>query len=451
MKLISLKICKTLTSSFIHSLKCHEALSTTFFLMGIGLSACDSLNESPPVSPKISSSSSLMIASNDQALSDIVTTSEQTDCEVACTALAACLVSECSELNPINEVHLAQTCLETCTPQQAYAITSQSCEENIAQLSDRREVIAEACITTDVGSVFNEMTFDVEVTEDVVYAQGLTHSDWSEADGVPMDLLLDVYKPIRANPPKMPVIVFIHGGGFKGGSHKKPEFVQMAHSFAARGWVAFSIDYRVISDFGTLPSDYPEPQGENLTPMHLQQWNAFYPACRDAKAAVRWIRSKADEYALNTDYITAIGGSAGSFIALALGVTNEEDCVDELSTDEDATLLTTHLEHSSKIHTIIDHWGGVGIIRMLELLTPGERFDETDAPISIIHGTEDLAVPFAQAEKIKMEYDNTGVEYAWYPLDDLGHGPWEAKVDDKSLTELAFDFIVEQQGLEVND
>lgn len=86
---------------------------------------------------------------------------------------------------------------------------------------------------------------------------------------------------------------------------------------------------------------------------------------------------------------------------------------------------------------------------MLEILTPGARFDDTDPPISIIHGTDDLAVPFTEAEEIKAEYDSTGVDYAWYPLEGVGHGPWEVEIDGESLTELAFDFIIEQQGLEV--
>ena len=182
----------------------------------------------------------------------------------------------------------------------------------------------------------------------------------------------------------------------------------------------------------------------------IDQFHAFYPACRDAKAAIRWIRSKADEYSLNTDYITALGGSAGSYISLALGVTTEDDCVTEISEDEDPTLSGTHLALSSQVHTVIDHWGGTGIIRVLEMMTPGDRFDATDAPISIVHGTEDPTVSFMEAEQIKAEYERTGVNYAWYPLDGAGHGPWQAHVDGKSLTDLAFDFIVEQQGLEVN-
>ena len=88
-------------------------------------------------------------------------------------------------------------------------------------------------------------------------------------------------------------------------------------------------------------------------------------------------------------------------------------------------------------------------MRALELMTPGARFDATDAPSSIVHGTLDRTVPFSQGEEIKAEYERTGVPHAWYPLPEKGHAPWDATVNGKTLTELAYDFIVEQQALEV--
>jgi dipeptidyl aminopeptidase/acylaminoacyl peptidase len=64
-----------------------------------------------------------------------------------------------------------------------------------------------------------------------------------------------------------------------------------------------------------------------------------------------------------------------------------------------------------------------------------------------VHGTEDKTVPFTQAEIIRDTYDNNGVPYEFHPLDGEGHSPWQATVDGKSLLELAFDFIVKTQKL----
>ena len=46
--------------------------------------------------------------------------------------------------------------------------------------------------------------------------------------------------------------MFIHGGGFTGGTKTKPEIVEMANYYASRGWVFVSIDYRTTEELGTI-------------------------------------------------------------------------------------------------------------------------------------------------------------------------------------------------------
>ena len=124
-----------------------------------------------------------------------------------------------------------------------------------------------------------------------------------------------------------------------------------------------NLDYRVSGDHGTLPSSYPELPAE-LTEAEIEQAQALYPACRDAKAAIRWINATADDYSISTDHIAVIGGSAGSVLAVGLGVSDQDDCTDEISVDDDPTLSTTNLDQSSEVATVIDHWGGTaGVLR----------------------------------------------------------------------------------------
>ena len=116
---------------------------------------------------------------------------------------------------------------------------------------------------------------------------------------------------------------------------------------------------------------------------------------------------------------------------------------------EDETLATTNLEAAADVHTIIDHWGSTTLIDTVEALTGINRFDETDAPISIVHGTADDTVLFTEAEELRDAYIATGVPHAWYPLEGKGHGAWNADYEGQSLMELAWDFVIEQQGLVV--
>ncbi len=301
----------------------------------------------------------------------------------------------------------------------------------------------------DVASVYAEPTFEVAVTEDVVYGQALSHENWGSDSAETMDLLLDVYEPVRSDDAVMPAIVMIHGGGFNGGSKSTRWISEWAPWFAERGWVVYSIDYRVSGDHGTLPTDYPELPAE-LTGNQLNQALALYPACRDAKAAIRWVNATADEYSVSTDHIAVVGGSAGSVMAVTLGATDQEDCTDEISVDEDPTLVTTNLDQPSDVATVIDHWGGTSILTLLELMDGVDRFDPTDAPISIVHGTEDPTVLFSEAETIRAAYDETGVAYGWHPLEGFGHGPWQATIDGQPLFESAYDFIIDTQELTVS-
>ena len=254
-------------------------------------------------------------------------------------------------------------------------------------------------------------------------------------------------RPLRAGrrPPGRPMAFIIHGGAFRGGSHTNMNSVRFARYFAERGFVAVSIDYRVLGHRGTIPAnwyDYVDSLG--LDDDVRDQAMAMYPAARDAKAALRWVHAQAETYSINTDFITTIGGSAGSYLAVMLGVTDPADFRDELTVDEDPSLATTNLGADANVHTIIDHWGGISHMLILEALDGRSRFDATDAPVSIVHGTDDPTVPFSEAEMLRDAYTATGVPFAFHPVEDGRHGIWGEIIDGLTLEELAFEFIILQ-------
>lgn len=303
------------------------------------------------------------------------------------------------------------------------------------------------------SSIINKSaSFTYTLTTDVKYGEGLTHSDWNAPEPTSMDLLLDIYEPDNDFQSR-PAVVFIHGGGFTGGSKSAASAFTMMSYFAERGFVGFSINYRVLGDYGTIPDEVNLLVGTlpDVSDYQRDQVRAMYPAGRDAKAAIRWLYANADTYGVDTNSISVIGGSAGSYIALGLGVTEPQDYRDELSITEDSTLSSTNLEQSSMVHTVIDHWGGTGLVDIINLTYEVNRWDSTDAPISIIHGTDDPTVPFSEAIAIRDQYELTGVPYAYYPIEGGGHGIWGVTVDGIGLTELALNFIVDSQGLTIGD
>ena len=183
----------------------------------------------------------------------------------------------------------------------------------------------------ETGPVYEPGPYGVLTYEDIVYASGLAHTATS-SEAEPVSLKLDVYCP-DTNSTDRPVLMFIHGGGFKGGVKHKPEIVEMGKYFASRGWVYVSIDYRTAEELGDLDGksqqeivEYyrgiaPQEWVENTftgaeSEEQIQQAVAMYTAQRDSKAALRWIVANADTYDIDISEIAVGGASAGSILSL---------------------------------------------------------------------------------------------------------------------------------------
>jgi len=110
---------------------------------------------------------------------------------------------------------------------------------------------------------------------------------YASRDGI--DLLLDLYLPSSPIRRPIPVIVFLHGGGWSGGTRTtSPDFKRY---FAQDGFAMASIEYR-------------------LTP------SITFPAnVEDVRTAVRWLKANAAAHALDPDRICLWGTSAGGHLA----------------------------------------------------------------------------------------------------------------------------------------
>jgi pectinesterase len=109
-------------------------------------------------------------------------------------------------------------------------------------------------------------------------------------------LALDIYRP--ADRRVLPAVLVVHGGGWIAGDRTMER--PFARSLATRGYVAVPVSYRL-----GRPGRYPAP-------------------VLDLRAAVRWLRAHAGEYAIAPDRIAAVGGSAGGTLVASLGASNGE-------------------------------------------------------------------------------------------------------------------------------
>ena len=290
-------------------------------------------------------------------------------------------------------------------------------------------------------------TYEVNITEDIVYAEGFSHDSWNGSNTTVVSLLMDSYVPDN-NSQNRPMLLLIHGGAFVGGSKQQEALVDMANYYASRGFVVFSMDYRLRDDTGTIPQEWIDAAFSGA-PANLNQIYAMYPAHRDAKAALRWIIANAENYHINKEFITVGGGSAGAVISIGLGATEPGDYKDEISLSEDNTLSTTNLSQTHEVQTILDFWGSSTSIEILELIYGYQRFNSNNPALFIAHGTEDTTVPFTSAEDLKTIWETNEIDFVFYPIEGRGHGPWGATLYGKNLSELSFEFIAENQNLNV--
>ena len=141
------------------------------------------------------------------------------------------------------------------------------------------------------------------------------------------DLLLDLYLPANPIRRPAPVIVFLHGGGWSGGTRTTgPDFKRY---FAQDGFAMASIEYR-------------------LTPSI-----AFPANVEDVRTAVRWLKANASKQALDPDRICLWGTSAGGHLAAVAGLAPR-------GTFEGSD----NLDRTSAVRCVLDAYGPTRFDRM---------------------------------------------------------------------------------------
>jgi acetyl esterase/lipase len=163
----------------------------------------------------------------------------------------------------------------------------------------------------------------------------------------PQPLSLDLFLPRGARP--RATVLWIHGGGWTSGSRTN---VEQARWLVCEGYAVASIDYRLTGV-------------------------AQFPAqIHDVKAAVRFLRARAEEFQLDPERFAAFGSSAGGHLAALLGTSGGEASLEDPAQG--------HPGVSSRVQAVVDWYGPTDLPQMDgQLLAPPSMC----APGSATHGT----------------------------------------------------------------
>ena len=252
---------------------------------------------------------------------------------------------------------------------------------------------------------------------------------------------LDLYLPETPVDHPLPVIVHIHGGGWRGGSkagHPSLALVAKGHYAAA------SIEYRFSQ-------------------------KALFPAqIQDCQAAIRWLRANSKKYNFDPDRFGVTGGSAGGHLSALVGTSGGKKAFAPIGGNE---------EQSDRVQAVCDIYGPAdfntvmqqaaddkNVRNIFKFNTPGDPYSgligvslgsdkaKGDAvspvhyvskdtpPFLILHGTFDKLVPYAQSLELVEALKAQGVEVLLQTLPGSGHGgPMFGKPAVHALVESFFD------------
>ncbi len=229
-------------------------------------------------------------------------------------------------------------------------------------------------------------------------------------------LKLDLFLPKETPKTALPLIVFIHGGGWA--ARDKTDAQRHVPPYVASGnYIGASIGYRLTG---------------------VAQWPA---QIYDCKAAIRWLKANAKKYNIDPERIGVWGASAGGQLASLLAVSGD---VKELEGDCGTP------DQSSRVACCVDFCGpadmrtqpdkghfkylfGKTVEELPEVAkaaSPIAYVKKDTPPFLIVHGTKDTSVPLIQAERFYTALKMAGADAQIIRVEGGEHnGPFNKEIE----------------------
>ncbi|WP_127582507.1 alpha/beta hydrolase [Paenibacillus koleovorans] len=215
---------------------------------------------------------------------------------------------------------------------------------------------------------------------------------------------------------RRPAIVWIHGGGWRGG---QPEMLlRHCRLFAARGAVTLSVEYRLMPLEGQAAEPGQAPGVETCM--------------EDCRSAMRYIRRHAAELGIDPQRIAVVGDSAGGHLAASLATTDRYDAPGE---DTSVSAMANAVVNCNGIVDFTGRWKAVVPIvdagmtagdevrawvmrhEHAKALSPLDQVRAGQPPMLIMHGLLDTIVIPEDAVRFYEAYTAAGneAELVLYP------------------------------------
>ena len=229
---------------------------------------------------------------------------------------------------------------------------------------------------------------------------------------------LDVYSRTDTQAPQ-PTIIFIHGGGWTGGSKETQLFNLMP--YLEMGWNAVNVEYRLAR-----VSEAPA-------------------AVEDCLCALRWVIRNAKQYGFDTAKLVVSGGSAGGHLALTTGMMPASAGFDRQCPGTEQL----------KVAAIVDWYGITDVADLLDgenmrayaVQWLGSRPDRVEVarrlspltyvragipPIISIQGDADPVVPYSHSVRLQEALQKAGIDHELVTIPGGKHGNFTRAENQKA-------------------
>jgi acetyl esterase/lipase len=232
---------------------------------------------------------------------------------------------------------------------------------------------------------------------------------------------LDIYFPESPAEKALPLLVWIHGGGWSGGSKARPPYLSQLR----RGYVVASVEYR-FSQKATFPAQI-----------------------QDCQAALRWLRANAGKYSIDSERIGIGGASAGGHLAALVGTAGGKHAFPAIGDNRDESdrvqavcdifgptdfcTVIAQADEDANVKNIFKWNNGDPYSKLIggklgedkekcEAVSPVRYVSKDNPPFLILHGDRDTMVPYAQSVELADLLNKAGVEVTLQRLPGAGHG-----------------------------
>ena len=245
-------------------------------------------------------------------------------------------------------------------------------------------------------------TIDSMYRESTASYNGHLIETYKTVNGIKLDL--HIFLPENTEPiSKRPAIVYFSGGSWTEGTPEW-DFYNCA-SYAKKGWVAISVEYRIADRHETSP----------------------FEAVKDARSAIRWLRLNAEKYHIDPAKIVASGNSAGGHLVLCTALANEiNEKTDNLAVSPIPDLLMVNAGVYSLFAENSTDWVSKGLKDkyIVKKVSPQHLLKPGLPPMIIIHGTNDQSVDYHTAKAFAAEMEKSGNDFEFHTTQGAPHYIW---------------------------